>query len=117
MSSGSQHLFPSQGAPATARQIRIGEKHHCRYIFPSNCHCHGYRRIDRVLRGQGVRTSEKVVRRLMSEQRLIVESRHRRRFSHATGTKKPTDARPGGQVQAGAGTETTGKNKGVRAVF
>lgn len=42
-----------------------------RNLFDENYRCYGYRRVDGALRREGVRVSEKVVRRLMAEERLI----------------------------------------------
>src|SRR5690606_16759037 len=51
--------------------------------------CYGYRRVDGVLRRDGVRLSEKVVRRLMAEDRLVVKTPRRRRFSAYAGDPTP----------------------------
>ena len=48
-------------------------------IFNSNYQCYGYRRLHAMLRHEGVRLSEKVVRRLMVEEQLV-ECRMRRLF-------------------------------------
>ncbi|HCN4812413.1 TPA: transposase, partial [Escherichia coli] len=40
-------------------------------IFNSNYQCYGYRRLHAMLRHEGVRLSEKVVRRLMVEEQLV----------------------------------------------
>lgn len=63
-----------------------------RNLFEDNYRCYGYRRIDGALRREGVRLSEKVVRRLMAEERLIVKTPRRRRFSAYAGD--PTPAPP-----------------------
>mgnify|MGYP003131491589 FL=1 len=63
-----------------------------RNLFEDNYRCYGYRRIDGALRREGVRLSEKVVRRLMAEERLIVKTPRRRRFSAYAGD--PTPAAP-----------------------
>ena len=63
-----------------------------RYLFEDNYRCYGYRRIDAALRREGVRISEKVVRRLMAEECLIVKTPRRRRFSTYAG--EPTPAPP-----------------------
>lgn len=46
-------------------------------IFNSNYQCYGYRRLHAMLRHKGLQLSEKVVRRLMVEEQLVV-SRNRR---------------------------------------
>jgi putative transposase len=58
-------------------------------IFHGNYDCYGYRRIDGTLRREGVRISEKVVRRLMSEQGLVVKKPRRRRFTAYAGDPSP----------------------------
>jgi putative transposase len=60
-----------------------------RNLFDENYCCYGYRRIDRALRRQGVRLSEKVVRRLMAEESLTVKTPRRRRFSAYAGDPTP----------------------------
>lgn len=58
-------------------------------IFHDNYECYGYRRIDGMLRRDGVRISEKVVRRLMAEEGLVVPRIRRRRFSAYAGESCP----------------------------
>jgi len=58
-------------------------------IFESNYRSHGYRRIGERLRRDGAALSEKVVRRLMSEEGLSVSSTQRRRFSSYRGGLSP----------------------------
>ena len=58
-------------------------------IFHGNYGCYGYRRVDGTLRRVGIRMSEKVVRRLMSEQGLLVRCRRRRRFTTYAGDPSP----------------------------
>lgn len=58
-------------------------------IFHGNYGCYGYRRIEGTLRREGVRISEKVVRRLMSEQGLAVKKPRRRRFTAYAGDPSP----------------------------
>src|SRR5690606_7085766 len=60
-----------------------------RNLFDENYCCYGYRRIDGALRRQGVRLSEKVVRRLMAEESLTVKTPRRRRFSAYAGDPTP----------------------------
>jgi len=48
-------------------------------IFKKNRCVYGYRRIHAVLRNQGLRCSEKVVRRIMGEEQLVVPGRKRRK--------------------------------------
>jgi len=49
-------------------------------IFETNYRCYGYRRIGECLRRNGSHLSEKVVRRLMAEEGLVVGSTKRKRF-------------------------------------
>lgn len=58
-------------------------------IFHGNYGCYGYRRIDSALRRDGVHISEKVVRRLMSDQGLVVKKPRRRRFTAYAGDPSP----------------------------
>lgn len=60
-----------------------------RNIFEDSYRCYGYRRIDGALRRDGVRLSEKVVRRLMTEEQLTVKTPRRRRFSTYAGAPTP----------------------------
>ena len=50
-------------------------------LFHTNYRCYSYRRLHAMLRHEGVRLSEKVVRRLMSEETLVVSKARRRRYS------------------------------------
>lgn len=58
-------------------------------IFESNYRCYGYRRIGESLRRGGTRFSEKVVRRLMAEEGLVVHSTRRNRFNTYRGELSP----------------------------
>ncbi|MGA0583940.1 MAG: IS3 family transposase, partial [Castellaniella sp.] len=60
-----------------------------RSLFAENYRCYGYRRIDAALRRQGVCLSEKVVRRLMAEDSLVVKTPRRHRFSTYAGDPTP----------------------------
>ncbi|CAI1915302.1 Transposase and inactivated derivatives [Serratia fonticola] len=55
-------------------------------IFNGNYRCYGYRRLHAMLRQEGLRLSEKVVRRLMAEEQLVV-SRSRRQWWTASMAK------------------------------
>ena len=70
--------------------LRAGDKHACvrvslSELFHANYRCYGYRRLHAMLRHQGVRLSEKVVRRLMSEEKLVASTARRRRYSSYCG--------------------------------
>ncbi|MCE1543065.1 IS3 family transposase [Enterobacter hormaechei] len=58
-------------------------------IFNSNYRCYGYRRLHAMLRYEGMRLSEKVVRRLMTEEQLVVSRSRRRRYSSYCGEIGP----------------------------
>lgn len=74
-----------QTLPDKYARVRVA----IRNLFDNNYRCYGYRRIDGALRREGVRVSEKVVRRLMAEERLIVKIPRRRRFSAYAGDPTP----------------------------
>lgn len=58
-------------------------------IFESNYRCYGYRRIGECLRRSGSQLSEKVIRRLMAEEGLVVGSTRRNRFKTYRGELSP----------------------------
>lgn len=58
-------------------------------IFESNHRCYGYRRLQALLARQSVTISEKVVPRLMKQERLIVARPRRRRFGSYLGEISP----------------------------
>jgi transposase InsO family protein/transposase-like protein len=58
-------------------------------LFEANGRRYGYRRIHALLLREGIRVSEKVVRRCMAECSLIVFGRKRRRYSAYQGEKTP----------------------------
>jgi len=58
-------------------------------IFESNYRCYGYRRMRASLRRQSVNVSEKVVRRLMKQERLVAVGRKRRRYGSYMGEISP----------------------------
>ncbi len=58
-------------------------------IFNSNYQCYGYSRLHAMLRHEGGRLSEKVVRRLMVEEQLVVSRNRRRRYSSYCGEIGP----------------------------
>src|SRR5690625_424400 len=60
-----------------------------REIFNNNYRPYGYRRIGSALHRHGIRLSEKVVRRLMAEEQLIVSTPRRRRFCAYAGDPTP----------------------------
>ena len=58
-------------------------------IFNGNYRCYGYRRLHAMLRQEGLRLSEKVVRRLMVEEQLVVSRNRLRRYSSYCGEIGP----------------------------
>ena len=54
-------------------------------IFESNHRCYGYRRLQALLARQSVTISEKVVQRLMKQERLVVARPRRLRFGSYLG--------------------------------
>ncbi|EJZ6323115.1 IS3 family transposase, partial [Salmonella enterica] len=58
-------------------------------IFNDNYRCYGYRRLHAMLRHKGQRLSEKVVRRLMVEEQLVVSRNRRRHYSSYCGEIGP----------------------------
>lgn len=58
-------------------------------IFKKNRFVYGYRRIHAVLRNQGLACSEKVVRRIMGEEQLVVQGRKKRKYSSYLGEISP----------------------------
>ncbi len=58
-------------------------------IFNSNYQCYGDRRLHAMLRYEGLRLSEKVVRRLMVKEQLVVNWNHRRHYSPYCGEIGP----------------------------
>jgi len=58
-------------------------------IFESNYRCYGYRRMHASLSKQSVNVSEKVVRRLMKQERLVAVGRKRRRYGSYMGEISP----------------------------
>jgi transposase InsO family protein len=64
-------------------------KERIKVLFEANGRRYGYRRIRALLVREGVRVSEKVVRRCMAECSLIVFGRKRRRYSAYQGEETP----------------------------
>lgn len=58
-------------------------------IFTNSYHAYGYRRIYNELKNNGENISEKVVRRLMKEQELIVLAKNNKRYSSYLGEISP----------------------------
>ena len=58
-------------------------------IFSKNRCVYGYRRIHAILKDSGTKCSEKVIRRIMSEEHLVVQCKTRRRYSSYLGESSP----------------------------
>jgi transposase InsO family protein len=58
-------------------------------IFKENHRCYGYRRIYSALKKEGIRLSEKVIRRLMKQAGLYVACYKKRRYSSYQGEITP----------------------------
>ncbi|MDS1916432.1 IS3 family transposase, partial [Enterobacter asburiae] len=74
--------------------LRLGDKYATvriaiTEIFNGNYRCYGYRRLHAMLRHKGQPLSEKVVRRLMGEEQLVVSRNRRRRYSSYCGEIGP----------------------------
>ncbi len=75
-------------------RLRLADKyadarHAVTNIFELNHRCYGYRRIRAVLSRRGITLSEKVVRKLMAEEMLVVSTTKRRRYSAYQGEISP----------------------------
>lgn len=71
-------------------QLRLGDKYgqlrrNVVKLFEANRRCYGYRRIHAALTRERMRISEKVVRRLMKQERLVAPAVRRRRYSSYQG--------------------------------
>ncbi len=58
-------------------------------LFHNNYDAFGYRKIYALLKREGITLSEKVVRRIMLEERLIVKVHHRRKYNSYKGEISP----------------------------
>lgn len=54
-------------------------------LFNSNNRCYGYRRIHFLLTKEGITVSEKVVRMLMDEAKLVTQRKHKRKYTSYIG--------------------------------
>lgn len=60
-------------------------KGHIVELFDANNRCYGYRRIHGLLAQEGIKVSEKVVRRLMEEAGIVVPRKRKRKYSSYQG--------------------------------
>ena len=58
-------------------------------LFHSNYNAFGYRKIHMLLKREGITTSEKVIRRIMKQEGLIVKVRKRRKYNSYKGEISP----------------------------
>jgi len=58
-------------------------------MFDTNNRCYGYRRIHTLLAQEGVKVSEKVVRTLMEEEKLVAQPKRKRKYSSYQGETTP----------------------------
>lgn len=58
-------------------------------VFDANKKRYGYRRVNLMLHRDGIQVSEKIVRRIMAEEALIVSTKRRRRYSSYEGEISP----------------------------
>ena len=75
-------------------RLRVSDKlapvrHTITTLFEGNHRCYGYRRIRAALARQQIFLSEKVVRRLMKQERLVVPTTRRRRYASYKGEITP----------------------------
>jgi transposase InsO family protein/transposase-like protein len=66
-----------------------GLREHICDLFHSNRDVFGYRRIHFLLRNEGTVVSEKVIRRIMKQERLAVKNRKKRKYSSYKGEISP----------------------------
>lgn len=60
-----------------------------RQVFSSSFNSYGYRRIHSSIKSEGITISEKVIRRLMQEESLVVRIHRKRKYSSYTGEISP----------------------------
>ena len=60
-----------------------------REIFEENRNCYGYRRIHAILSRENIRVSEKIIRRLMKEENLVVKIKRTRKYNSYKGEITP----------------------------
>lgn len=60
-------------------------------LFHENKECYGYRRIHGLLKREGVTVSEKVVRRIMQGENLVVKTQKRKRYNSYQREILPSD--------------------------
>jgi len=58
-------------------------------VFYDNQRCYGYRRVHATIKGKGTTVSEKVIRRIMKEEQLIIPYKKKRNYSSYKGEISP----------------------------
>lgn len=64
-------------------------RQHIRYLFYKNRRTFGYRKIYLLLKNENITLSEKVIRRIMKEEGLIVKNKKRRKYNSYLGEISP----------------------------
>lgn len=64
-------------------------KNHIIDLFDSNNRCYGYRRMHFLLAQEGIKVSEKVVRMLMEDAKLVAQRKHKRKYTSYLGEIAP----------------------------
>jgi transposase InsO family protein len=85
--SRSSYYYQQKAARAQDKYRDYKEK--IQNIFEENHRCYGYRRIHTALKKEGIKLSEKVIRRLMRQANLQVVCRQKRRYSSYQGEITP----------------------------
>ena len=75
--------FAGLQPPDNAEQTKVKE------VFAENQSRYGYRRVHAVIKSKGMIVSEKVVRRIMEEEQLVVPCKKKRKYSSYKGEISP----------------------------
>ncbi|WP_313076158.1 IS3 family transposase [Lacrimispora sp.] len=59
-------------------------------LFNKNMRCYGYRRKHGLLKREGITISEKIIRRIMQEEDLVIKTRKRKRYNSYQGEISPS---------------------------
>ena len=65
-------------------------RNHIKQIFSENYECYGYRRMHAVFQKEGIQVSEKVIRRIMYEERLVIQYVKRKKYNSYLGEISPS---------------------------
>jgi len=83
----SSYFYQKQVQAQPDKYLTLREK--IRDIFIENRRCYGYRRIHAVLKNEGVTCSEKVIRKIMTEEQLLIRGKKKRRYNSYMGEISP----------------------------